>query len=855
MPTIKLDNWTLSSSENAAKAKIFSTLQYDNANDYKALMPGTVMGTLVNAGEYKEPFKGTNLKEIPKDRFQTSWWYRTVFDLTKEQAGKTVTLTFEGINHSANIWLNGECIATKEQVYGTYRQFTFDVSKQAVSGSNVLAVEVFKPQPGDYAIGYVDWNPYAPDDNMGLFRPVILKTCDRVAIDHPFVETVFPREDFSVAELTVNAELTNYVDAPVSGTLNGRIEDKTFSQDVTLKAGENLFWSLKANVCPELVIENPRVWNPVNLGEPHLYDLELEFIIDNQIADQNKSRFGIRTVKDYVNEGGHRGYKVNGQKVLIRSGGWADELFLMETDENLETQIEYVKHMNLNSIRLEGFWGKDHKIYDLCDENGILMMVGWSCHWEHEQYLGKPVDNRYGGPVSKEDIALIAESWQHQMLWLRHHPSIFVWAVASDKNPHPDLEREYVKIFEKYDTTRPYLNSTGGYGSEQGIITDHEIVSEISGSSRVKMLGPYAYTPPVYWYTDTKLGGAYGFNTETGPGEQPPVLKSLKEMLPEEHRWPIDEVWEFHCGLNEFRHLDRFNRAMEHRFGKPDSLESFSMRAQLLNYELQRPMFEAFQANKGRATGVVQWMLNAAWPKLYWQLYDHALRPNAAYYSTRLGCRPLNAIYHYGEHAVYGINDFLSEKPVTVTVKVYDLNANGLFEKTITQTLDADSSEKLLDLPTFDEPVVLLDLRVLEVDGQVMAPNMYWLSSKPDVLDYDTKDGLWSFYTASKEFADYKALNDLPETEISIKAGYDDKSRQVNIVLENKGNDIAFFMEMEITGSKDEEIMPVFWLDNYITVMPKEKRVITATLGKDVNSIPGKLSITGWNVKEITYQL
>jgi len=188
--------------------------------------------------------------------------------------------------------------------------------------------------------------------------------------------------------------------------------------------------------------------------------------------------------------------------------------------------------MNLNCIRLEGIWGKDHSLYDLCDRYGILMMVGWSCHWEHEQYLGKPVDERFGGITSPEDIDLMAKSWTDQVIWLRNHPSILVWAVGSDKIPHPDLERRYIDTFEKYEPTRPYLASTGGVGSEQAIIGSEVIVSDVSGQTGVKMLGPYAYTPPVYWYEDKKRGGAYGFNTETGPGVQVPVLQSLKKMIP-----------------------------------------------------------------------------------------------------------------------------------------------------------------------------------------------------------------------------------------------------------------------------------------------------------------------------------
>ncbi len=81
-----------------------------------------------------------------------------------------------------------------------------------------------------------------------------------------------------------------------------------------------------------------------------------------------------------------------------------------------EAQLRYVRHMNLNCIRCEGFWGKDEMLYDLCDEYGILVMVGWSCQWEWEDYLLKPCDEKYGGAVSTEDINLIAAYWKDQMM-------------------------------------------------------------------------------------------------------------------------------------------------------------------------------------------------------------------------------------------------------------------------------------------------------------------------------------------------------------------------------------------------------------------------------------------------------
>ena len=246
----------------------------------------------------------------------------------------------------------------------------------------------------------------------------------------------------------------------------------------------------------------------------------------------------------------------------------------------------------------------------------------------------KACDEKYGGILTPEEIDLMSQSWQDQVIWLRNHPSIFLWMLASDKLPHPDLERKYHATFAQYDPTRPFLASAGGAGSED-VTGAPATESIISGPTGVKMLGPYAYTPPVYWFTDTKFGGAYGFNTETGPGPQIPPLESVKKMIPEDHLWPIDDYWNFHCGRNEFVRLDRYQKAIDKRFGKSNNVEEFVRKAQVINYELMRPQFEAFSAHRYNATGVIQWMLNSSWPEMYWQLFDSYLMPNGAFYGAK----------------------------------------------------------------------------------------------------------------------------------------------------------------------------------------------------------------------------
>ena len=843
--------------ETDAHGTEISRPHFDTHNWYPAQVPSTVLGALVACGQYPNPYVGTQLQDIPGDRFAESWWYRTEFDLTAMSEETITLLKLEGINYTADIWLNGQQIAEAESVCGAFRRYHLDITDTAQSGINALALRVTGPRPGDYAPGFVDWNPAPPDGNMGLFRPVTVHRCQGISLRHAFVQTDVDLTTLNQASLTVTAELENHMPHPVSGTLRGTIDSIQFKQVVRLDAHEQQQVAFDPNTYPSLVMRDPRLWWPHDLGERHLYQLSLEFIVDDQVADRQHLSFGIRMVEDTFTDEGHRGFKINGQAILVRGAGWTDDLLLADTPEKLETQIRYARDMNLNTIRLEGIWGKDQTLYDLCDQYGLLLMVGWSCHWEHEQYLGAQVDNRFGGPVSESDIDLLARSWQDQLRWLRNHPSILVWSVASDKVPHPDLERRYIDLFKQDDPTRPYLASTGGVGSEQAIIGEAVVESDISGATGVKMLGPYAYTPPVYWYEDTQRGGAYGFNTETGPGAQVPVLSSLKQMFPVDQRWPINETWTFHCALNEFDTLDRFNRALEKRYGPATNVETYARKAQILNYELIRPMFEAFRVNKGQATGVIQWMLNAAWPKLYWQLYDWYLMPTGAFYGTKKANEPLQLIYNYATHSVHLANDTaLSYQGLRADVHVLDLQARIMDSYSHTVDAPCHSSQPLQVLPEYPDisTTYFLDLRLYKANDMSIATNLYWLSTRADRLDYQAKVEPWEFYTPSRQYADYTLLNELPTTPLAVYAfaqPHCDHFR-IAVTLHNTGSSIAFGVELTITNTQTTlPVVPVHWDDNYLVLLPNESRVVSVAFDPSADYV---LSVQGWNTEAVTVE-
>ncbi|MDF1549317.1 MAG: glycoside hydrolase family 2 TIM barrel-domain containing protein [Bacteroidales bacterium] len=834
-------NWKiLSSTELSSSPDSISKKNYHAAGWKEGIVPGTILNSLVEAGEYSDIYFGKNLEKIPSSRFDTSWFYRNQFTISENSSN--AVLVFEGINYSANVWLNGHQIFTNENFKNAFRQFEYNITDYVNVGENVLLIEVFPPKAGDFSIGFVDWNPAAPDRNMGIFRPIKIKFNGGIRLKNSFAESKL-NNDFTEADLFLSTVLVNMHEESISGKLRIRGDQFFIEKNITLNANEEKLIKINPTDFPELKIKNPKLWWPHTVGDPVLNKMSFELVIDNKVSDKEDVVFGIRQFDTYFTPEGHRGIKVNGQKISIRGGGWVDDLTLNDSYESIRSQLEYVKNMNLNTIRLEGFWGKDQKLYDICDELGILVMVGWSCHWEWEGYLGKFCDETYGGILSDEDVKMMSAAWKDQIVWLRNHASIFSWVGGSDCIPKPELEKNYFDIFNQYDSTRVYLASAKEWKS-------------LAGPSGVKMRGPYAYVPPVYWFADTLYGGAFGFNTETGPGAQVPPLESIKKMIPEDKLWPINDVWEYHCGRNSFGTLSRYKNAFDKRYGEPENVEEFAFKAQALNYELMRPMFEAFSINRYKATGLIQWMLNSAWPEMYWQLYDSYLMPNGAFYGAKKAGAPIHAVYNYDNNSLYLVNDKLTDKEnISLSIKVFDIESKLIHEKVIAQNISANYAMQVYQLPELKNisKTYFLSLQISE-NNKVIDDNFYWLSTQKDKLDYNAKVPGWYFHTPSSEFAVFKLLDKLKKShvEYGVKESEDDFYKIFDIKLQNKSNVIAFFLEAKIVNKDDGfSILPVLWSDNYVSILPGETTDLQAKIKKQfIENKKPEFILTGWNLSD-----
>ena len=800
--------WQVQSSEKVSQTgDVLSTPAADTEGWIAAKVPSTMMGLLTANSIEPEALTAEDYAKIDKKQFEKSWWYRTTFELPALKEGEHALLDFDGICYRANVWLNGQQIANSQEMAGSFRQFEYNITKQSAQ-DNVLAVEVFRAQPGEPNIGFADWNPRPADENMGIYREVKVKTCGNVAISHSAVRSKVNTETLDEAWLTVATELRNLSDQPVEGLVKGTADGHPFSCPVTLAAGEK-----RRFIVPEEIhIDHPRLWWCHNMGKPELCDLHVEFVENEKVSDSEDVRFGIREVHSSLTEEGYRAFTLNGKKVLLRGAGWTDELYLTDTPESNRLQLEYVRDMNMNTVRLEGFWGTSQNLYDLCDEMGLFILVGWSCHWEWEDYLGSHCEEPYGGILSQEQIDIVAQSFEDQVMWLRYHPSIIGWFVGSDMLPKPELEKRYQQFLSQEDD-RDYL------------ISAKDQKSEISGPSGTKMAGPYEYVGPSYWYLPEAPGGAFGFNTETGIGAQLPVKESLQKMLGQE-LFPIDNRWNILCTASsaDMNSLKQLNEVIHNRFGDAKDIDEYHFRADLLNYESTKAMFESFRARWPHTTGIIQWMLNGARPGIYWQLYDFYKQPNAAYYGVKKANAPVQLIYDYFTKGVYAVNETLQPANVKASMKL--LKDGHATEDSQQIEIAPGTVVKAFDIDPSGAPAAFLFLKLTDNQDAEITTNEYFIVTENDI--YDWSKTTW-VNTPITKYASYAMLDGLctRSCELSVKQTSENR---YEATVSNPSDKVAFMIRLTAKNQNGELICPAYWSDNYLTLAPGESRTVCCEL-------------------------
>ena len=832
-------------------------------------VPNTVVAAQVAAGLIKDPYYGMNLRKLPgmdyplgsmfsnlamvdTSPYKCGWWFRTQFRLPANFLGKAIALHLDGVNYRADVWLNGKQIASKNDVAGTWRVFDLNLSSGLLPyGQNVLAIEVFPPTPDDLAITWVDWAASPPDKNMGLFRDVYLTASGPIQLRFPFVGTKLD-ESYNSAQLTPVVEAWNATGHSITAEITWDIDGRKVHRQVSLEAEQKKTVSFDPAQFRELTIRNPKLWWPYEMGTPELYKARVSVTADGKPSDTQDVTFGIRQVTSELNNG-HTLFKINGKSVLIRGGGWAPDLLLRSSPQPMETEMRYVRDLGLNTIRLEGKL-ETQAFYDMADKYGIFIMAGWCCCDMWERW------NEWGN----EQYRIAQASQRDQIRLLRNHPSMLVWLNGSDNPPIPGVESNYLRVEKEELWPNPTLSSATA------------TPTTVTGPSGVKMTGPYDYVPPNYWLVDAKLGGAWGFNTETSPGPAIPPLESLRRFLPPDKLWPQNEVWGFHEGGERFQTLDFYNTSMEHRYGPPLDLGDFIRKAYAMDYEGERAMFEAYARNKFTSTGVIQWMLNNAWPSLIWHLYDYYLVPAGGYFGTKKATEPVHVMYSYNDRTVAVVSTNAALNGVRVNAAIHNIDGVEKWSQSGAVDVTRDAASVAFAVPQFSDVSMTYFLKLTASDssGAILSDNFYWLSTKPDEMNWQGTRGTAT--TPQSAYADMKALQTIPPVSVRVQtkpaaspcavpyavhpqaapstppvsaAECNGGFLYQQITVSNPARTLAFMVRIRLVKSNGEDVVPALFDDNFVSLLPGESRTIGVQYrAADLGKLPPHFEVSGWNV-------
>jgi exo-1,4-beta-D-glucosaminidase len=825
-----------------------SSRDVDAARWYTAQLPATVLAVLVAHGVFPDPFVGMNFLELPgkgpahqnfanhpmpdDSPFRLPWWFRTELEHVGSASDAPHTwLELEGLNYRAELFVNGKLVQGKDQLVGAYRAFDILLDDFLVPGRNRLALQIFPQNPDDLGLTWVDWNPSPPDKNLGLWRGARLRSTGAVRLHCPQVITRLPDADLSVAELSVFATLENATHEPVTATLLVTFEGQTTRVEVALAARERREVALDSGALAALRVVHPELWWPRSRGAQPLYHVSFAVEVAGELSDTREVEHGIREVTSELTGQQHALFRVNRKPILIRGGGWARDMLLRSNAERELYEYEYVKDLGLNTIRFEGMV-ESTQFLGRCDRDGVLVIAGFCCcdHWEKWQNW------------KQEDYGVATESLRSELRRLRNHPSLIAWWYGSDFPPPRDVEERYLAVL----TEERWPNAAHSSAAAKP--------TELTGPSGVKMEGPYEYVPPSYWLEDQQRGGAFGFATEIGPGPAIPPVETLRSMLGESHLWPPDACWTLHSGGGPFKDRNVFDDALSARYGASRDLEDYVYKAQLACYEAERAMFEAYSGRKYRATGVIQWMLNNAWPSLIWHLWDHSLVTAGGYFGTKKACEPLHIQYNAGEHTVSAVSDLPEATPeLTARVRVFDLALAERFRHEAQLTLPADGVVSICPLPdatSFGRTYFLL-LELLDPSGATRSRSFYWLSSEPDVIDYEKAN---HYLAPLKAHASFHALAELPEATLDLERLNGGAPGELRLRVRNSGRALAFFARFRLLTAQGAEVVPAYFSDNYISLLPGEALELTVGLGDRLQRA-ARLEASGPRLKTVSLSL
>ena len=823
----------------------FSLNTWDNAT-----VPGTVLTTKLNNKQVPDPFYGMNNEQIP-DIYKTgrdyyTYWFVKDFKEAQPQGNNQVYLNLRGVNYSCNVFLNGHKLNDKLHS-GMFLRQSYNITKwMASDGDNRLAVIVYPPdvvgnpnggQGGDgtiarnvsiqYTAGW-DWIQPIKDRNTGIWDKVTIEKTGAVKIIDPHVITLVPgirqpEGPQQPAVIQVSAELKNAANATVTGTLQYNLDGKAVTKVVTLKAN-----SVQTIQLDDYSLKNPKLWWPNGYGPQNLYNLNLQFVTLGKISDQKNIEVGVRQLTSEWNERTEsRQINVNGQKIFIKGGDWiiSDEM-LRFSDKRYDAEVRFHRDMNLNLIRV---WGgaliERPEFYAACDKYGMLvfqdMWGSGDCNgrWVDPQKL----DDQWTRRKYPDDHDLYIKSVEDQVKMVRNYASLAIWCGGNEITPPEDI------LVALRDTIMPKLDNTRWFVEYSN---SEKMSRNVLGGNGD---GPYGIQPlSTFWDHRT-----FPFNSEVGSigindyEAFNRFMPAQNMMVPEYDastgKTKTDSVWQYHKYIGYDTSINKY--------GKAKNLEDFAAKAQLVNYDQYRGLMEGFSSHMWDwYTGVIIWKTQNPWTALRGQMYDYYLDPNACLYGLHNGSEPLHIMYNPGDGMVMVANNtFKTHTNMMLVAKTYDMDGKEnlitqvFADVTPTTTKRYFSIKEDLDKLAKDKGV-FVDLEILDHNQKMISQNIYWVPN---------------------EKGEYTGLKSMPASQVTTSAKQIAKGK-ITVTLTNPAKaPVAFFNRISLVSGQDgKRLLPVFYSDNYISVLPGTSKTVTIDYDADQYPKTPLVSINGWNLKE-----
>ena len=845
--------------ETKDPAEKISQPGYQTGQWMPAIVPGTVLNSLVHNKVYPEPYYGMNNKldrNIIPDLAKTgrefyTYWFRTEFDVPENYKDKIVWLQVDGINYRAEIWVNGYLLGNMS---GMFKPEYINITDFARIGQkNALAIKVYpvdmpgtiKPKQwgatgefhngGDGNIGLnttmlmsVGWdftfNDGIRDRNTGIWKNISLYATDKAVIRHPFIKSELSKPSYDLAKETVSVEVTNPTQRSVKCTVKGEIigENITFSKDLKLFRGETKEICFTPEEFPQLTIKNPRLWWPIFKGNPELYELKLTVSIDGKVSDEIKTRFGIREItSDQNTPDKSRQFYVNGKKLFIRGTNWIPEGMLRTSDERTYAELRYTKQSGINLIRM---WGggiaESDYFFQLCDEMGLLV---WQEFW------------MTGDTKHPQDKDLYLSNVEATVKRLRNHPSLVYYVSSNESTEMPGAK----DLIMKLDGTRGYQMQSECDGVHDG--------------------SPYKQVNPMQHYENTaseRGSRVDGFNPEYG-SPTIPTVETLREVMDEKDLWPINkEVWDYHDG-GGFHLMSTMYTDLTNHYGPSSSIEEFATKGQAVGAMNSKSIWEVWNYNKfgygdRYASGLLFWYHNCPVSQVCARMWDYSLEPTASLYHTQNALEPLHAQFDYLKNTVSVYNDYYQAfKDYKVAAEVYDLNSKKVWSKS--QKIDIPEDGVVNDVFTIDFPqnitqVHFIKLRLFDKKGKEVANTFYWRSNDK----YEGRKTLTG--PTSSGFED---LSKLKQVQLKTRyQTYQEGDRHfIKAEIKNPSSTVAFFTQLQLLGQDKKPVRPSFYTDNFFSLLPGEsKTVIIETATDDMPSEP-TFVVKGWNIQSSSFKL